>query len=286
MLPDMPIPTAGATACIAGSDIFVCGRVCNDSQNERIVQQFNLEDGKWTTLPPAPHYNCHAAVINGLLTLIGGLDSETGRVTRRLSTFIEHKWKSVYPPMPTERREPSVLYHDNFLIVAGGWLESSVLTDSIDVMNTSTKEWIQPRHLTLPQPLSGHQMTLCKDRLYVFSCLNRELWSIPIINITQTVNNEKISTAIKWKEGRPLFLSYLDPSILQTSVLPVVMDFFLNDILVYDDTQDKWIKVGKCSVNRIMATSLSISPESFIVLGGISNIDWKQLSSVELLKIN
>ena len=284
MLPDMPIPTAGATACIAGSDIFVCGGECNDSQNERVVQQFNLEDGKWNTLPPAPHYNCHATVINGHLTLIGGRDSETRRVTRQLSTFIEHKWKTVYPPMPTERREPSVLYHDNFLIVAGGLI--CLNTDSIDVMNTSTKDWIQPRHLTLPQPLSYHQMTLCKDRLYVFSCLNSKLWSIPIINITQTVNNEEISTVIKWKEGRPLFLPYFYSSILQTSVLPMVIDQISNDILVYDATQDKWIKVGKCSVHQSLATSLSISPESFIVLGGISNIDRKQLSSVELLKIN
>ena len=187
--------------------------------------------------------------------------------------------------MPTERREPSVLYHDNFLIVAGGCLENLVLTDSIDIMNTSTKEWIQPRHLTLPQPLSGHRMTLCKDRLYVFSCLNSKPWSIPIIDITQTVN-EEISTAIKWKEGRPLFLPHFFSSILQTSVLPMVIDQISNSILVYDDTQDKWIKVGKCSVHRMMATSLSISPESFIVLGGISNIDRKQLSSVELLKIN
>ena len=80
-------------------------------------------EGTWSTLPkdpkqkPAPNYNAPLTVINGRITLVGGRDAETGKITGILSTWHEKKrqWENSYPrPMPTKRLVSSVCHCHNF----------------------------------------------------------------------------------------------------------------------------------------------------------------------------
>ena len=82
----------------------------------RQVQVYSLDDEEWAKEPgdpmltPAPNYNAPIAVINGRITLIGGRDAETGKITNMVSTWfeIEQQWKQILPLMPTERLESGI----------------------------------------------------------------------------------------------------------------------------------------------------------------------------------
>ena len=73
-------------------------------------------DKQWSTLPDSHYYYFSLAVMNGLLTGIGGCTSQNGG--RRTNTLLsltgegrERKWSEVFPPMPTPRNTFCLSHH-------------------------------------------------------------------------------------------------------------------------------------------------------------------------------
>ena len=120
---------------------------------------------QWSQLPDNPNKTFGLAVIDGLLTSVGGdnndfintLLSLTGEGTRK-------QWSEIFPPMPTPRRSVACITTEQSLVVAGGRGSGSVL-DIVEVMNINTKQWttVSP----LPQKQSLLSATVCGDTLYL-----------------------------------------------------------------------------------------------------------------------
>ena len=51
---DLRIPIANATAVIIGRNVYLAGGLAPDARSAQIVQVYNIDTGKWSTLPPAP----------------------------------------------------------------------------------------------------------------------------------------------------------------------------------------------------------------------------------------
>ena len=115
----MPMKLEVISSALLENKVYVTGIAEKEDDRlskRRQVQVYSLDDEYWATVPgdptlkPAPNYNAPMAVINDQITLIGGRDAETGKITNMVSTWfeIEQQWKQILPLMPTERLESGI----------------------------------------------------------------------------------------------------------------------------------------------------------------------------------
>ena len=165
-----PIPVSSANVVRLGDCLYLCGGYSKSAESDKLVQVYSLTHQKWSYLPPSPIYDSEVAIVDGFVTLIGGADSTTEKITNKLCSWIDdgNLWDYVFPPMTMERFRHAVLSYDGFLIACGGVYgdESSVL-QSMEVMNLKTLQWTLCRHLCLPVTLMMHSMAICSNYIYI-----------------------------------------------------------------------------------------------------------------------
>ena len=133
------------------------------------VFTYDSEKDDWNQLPECPQTLFGLAVINNLLTAVGGVSSGlfSEDFTNRLVSFNGSKWVTIFPPMPTKRYVPAVISAQNYFIAAGGRGERYTYTalSTVEVMNTDTREWYTAA--SLPEPVWYRTATVCGGRLYI-----------------------------------------------------------------------------------------------------------------------
>ena len=291
---DLPIPTIDTTAVLIGRNVYLAGGLTPDVRSSQIVQVYNIDTGKWSTLPPAPQTFCEATAINNNLVLIGGYDASTRKVTNMVSTWLveEEKWTQTIPPMSTRRFRPGVLLLKNYLFVFGGRGEDNrTLLDSFEVLNIEENQW-SSGHGLLPQPLNDFTLGVFGDAVILTSAWistttpTTKLWKIPVRVLEDSVTNSS-SQPIQWT---PIaHTPYKSPSLLTNSKQLVLVGGFrggqpTKDISRY--TPKRWEIVGHLSEPRIRPAVAAISDTSFLVFGGYTDPqDTRQssLKSVELI---
>jgi len=128
---------------------------------------YNPEKDDWSKLPECPQRGFGLAVINDILTAVGG--EVHVQYTNHLSSFSGGEWVTVFPPMPTKRHSPAVISAQNYLIAAGGWGVGGFLS-TVEVMDMNTLEWYTAA--SLPEPVYDMSATVCAGRLYLLGGLN------------------------------------------------------------------------------------------------------------------
>ena len=128
----------------------------------REVFGYNPEKDDWSKLPVCPQSNFGLAVINNILTAVGG--EVHGQYTNRLSSFSGSEWVTVFPPMPTKRYWLAVISAQNYLIAVGGRTVEGALS-TVEVMDMNTLEWYTAA--SLPEPVYLMSATVCGGCLYL-----------------------------------------------------------------------------------------------------------------------
>ena len=128
--------------------------------------QITSQDLQWSTLPETKYNNPSLAVIDGILTTVGG--EQYLKWTNSLLSLNERggrrRWSKIFPAMPTPRNQTVSVTTQLTLIVAGGCAENKNL-DIVEVMDIPTKQWTTASHL--PYPFGGISGTICGDQLYL-----------------------------------------------------------------------------------------------------------------------
>ena len=134
------------------------------------VHAYDSPTQQWSTLPECPQVQFSLAVVNGLLTAIGGRVSAAGQVTNTLLSLTGEdrgrKWSKEFPPMPTKCLSTAAVCSAESLIVAGGTTgagKDNLAT--VEVMDTKTCQWLTAS--SLPHPFNWASATICGDRLYM-----------------------------------------------------------------------------------------------------------------------
>ena len=131
------------------------------------VHAYDSPTQQWSTLPECPQVNFSLAVVNGLLTAIGGTLS--GQATNTLLSLTGgRKWSKEFPPMPTKRWSTAAVCSAKSLIVAGGTTGSGRSDESlatVEVMNMETGQWLTASSLLFP--FNAALATICRDRVYM-----------------------------------------------------------------------------------------------------------------------
>ena len=287
--------------------MYVCGGGCPDFASARVVQVYDLDKATWTKLPPAPQYSSQAVAINNQLVLIGGHEALASTISNMVSTWTGHVWQQDGLGMPTKRLRPGVTTYGTYVIVAGGIAEDNrTLLHSIDVLNTTTKQWSTPANLQLPRPMFDMQITVSATHICVASAgieydvttntgePSKSVWQLPVSELEEVLTNEDhIIPPQMWVESAatPNFDSALLPD---TDHLVVVggHDCYRGScrpssgISVYDPFSDQWSMVCHLLEPRTLCSVVGLSRRSFLVCGGCSDERKQlstQLSSVELV---
>ena len=249
------------------------------------VFAYDSEKNDWSKLPECPQILFGLAVINNLLTAVGGYSSGlfSEDCTNRLVSFNGSKWVTIFPPMPTKRYLPAVISAQNYLIAAGGVGEGYTFLSTVEMMNIATREWYTAA--SLPVPVSDMSATICGGCLYllggspahaVFTCtLESLLHSCHPPSQTPPHTNE----AGVWQRIADVPMPYSTCTTLNGRVLAVGGEdshrTITADVCMYSGDSDSWPLVGHMSTARSRCLVVGLR-DCIIAVGGLG------LSSVEV----
>ena len=274
----MPVAVWGASAHYLDGKVFITGGLLDNGNPCKVMQVYHIDDQKWTTISDIQQNRYGADIIQGHLTLIGGIDAVTGKVTGKLSTYVNDHWEEIYPPMPTPRYHLGVALEDNLLITAGGVCAGAAVS-TVEVLNTESKQWYSLKSLQLPEPIFLCDMTISSGYVYIGGGVNaaqkatKSYWRLPWSAVQQSVQSrDDTSLPVTWEKiaDSPFIGSSLFK--LLNSKLPVLSggedDKMGSEIFVYDPTQKRWTAVGNISTECFRPCVVPINSNSVFVCGG------------------
>ena len=157
-------------------------------------------------------------IVNGLLTLIGGLDDQglANCISNTLLSLVgddvdTKEWKEHFPPMSTARYFAAAVTTSQHLIVAGGIGEErlsrflpknakkDVNLNNVEAMNTNTQIWSTVA--SLPHPYCKMSATICGDKLYLLGGEDTKAKTLSVLacSMTKLVESNKGTDGV-WKK--------------------------------------------------------------------------------------
>ena len=152
------------------------------------VYCYNSKNDLWTHVPECQNQCSSFVFVDGLLTSIGGVDTEAlhdmqfsrsrsnekgSQLSNKLYSLKERRWIENFPPMLMERASATAVSTDSSLIVVGGkinWARhyyESVYRCHVEVMNITTQQWSVASSVPSNSDLHCASGVICGDQLYV-----------------------------------------------------------------------------------------------------------------------
>ena len=249
---------------------------------------------QWFQLPDSPNGSFGLAVIDGLLTSVGGANNGYTNTLLSLTGEGERKqWSEIFPPMPTPHTAACVATKQ-VLVVAGGYAGRFLAT--VEVMNISTKQWttVSP----LPQKQYNLSGTVCGDTLYLAGgstdlTLSKSVFACSLPDLLTSSNSLGSRTRQPlsqhqnvWKEVSSLPVTRSTLASFNGHLLAIGgRDDSRNptsDVYRYDPHTDSWNVVSQMKIKRSDCLAVTLPEDHLIVVGG-----WTQgadkTDSVEIL---
>ena len=282
--PKAPLKTFGVS-------IGVLGRVAYFySWKEKKIMTYNSETGKWAILPECPKISISLAVVNGLLTAVGG--SQAGYPSKSLLSLTHQEtWTEQFPPMTYYHKSPAVACTSTSLIVAGGWGPDEERA-AVEVMDIETLCWSVTA--SLPYPWYSGTATVCRDKLYIAGGFAKDVMTKSVLTCvvsellqstaTQYSTSEAIPTASDlqpstdgqtvWQElpELPVYLSALvtlhdqllaiGGNISSTAINPT------SAVYQYSSATNSWNVIRRMNSRRHRCFAAALPNNTLVVAGG------------------
>ena len=272
----------GAHATVINTTLYISGGWCpNDTRNVYNVYKYELDKNQWSVLPPLQQYYGIPVNTDNQLTVISGRHSTTHKPTTQVTTFTNNRWNNdTYTNLSVARLWPAVVPYHQYVIVAGGRGDDDTAVDTIEVLNVSSYHWmIVNTHL--PEPMYRVSATLCADSFTIVGYDNGT-YTIPIDEIisrqqqTQqslTSSTDKDNTKWHTLANAPYWKTALVPNTSPPIIIggQDKQHNTVNDIAMYDDTNNRWKKIASLPIN-CAHTTVAVINDCIIVMGGASDI--------------
>ena len=277
---DLPSPLYNASAVLHKENIYVMAGGAPQRETYFYVFSYNINNNEWSRLPPPSHYCGKLEVINDQLTVIGGRDNDTKKITNKVSTFNNNtnKWTRYYPDLMKPRSKPGVVTHEDHVIVLGGGIDVGVCSDDIEVLN-----WTQPLHwvksnIKLPEPMWHPSLTISHNQLYIvgYSTTGGRssiAYQLPINSIISSIGQPPTSGQSDNWNTLPNAPHYCT-ALLPQSYPPVIIGGCdiqyvpTSDVTIHNLTKNTWNKVASLSTPRQCVTVVPINHDSILIIGG------------------
>ena len=223
------------------------------------VWAYDLKEDRWTRLPDCPHRRVGLAIVNGLLTAVGG-ERNDGNATNTLVSLTEShsKWTEHFPPMPLKLDDPAVVCTGNHLVVVGeSWR-------SVHVMDTTSLMWFSGSRV--PFPLWKTSLAVCGTELYMLSL--RSVFSCSLPTLLQSSSAVQPETSDVWRSlaGVPVRDSTVTTLYGQ---LVAVGGRNVDTIHLYNRSVDSWHIIGHVPTARSNCLVATLQGDTLVVIGGI-----------------
>ena len=279
-----PVRTHGETAAVHGKMAYFCDKVSDNK-----VLQYNSKTGEWSILE-CPKKYFSVAVVNGLLTTIGG--QQSGKATKTLLSLTDQqKWTEKFPPMTYHHNSPATVCTSTSLIVAGGWGADEERAP-VEAMDTKTLYWTTVA--SLPHPWSQATATIFRDQMYMTggfgegSTVIRSVLTCAVGDLLQSAVSQRqslgsrLATALHirpfpdshpvWQEATELPVNHSTLVTLQGHLLAV--GGYDSDIeptsavYQYDKTTNSWKEISHMNTKRFQSMAVVLPDNKLMVVGG------------------
>ena len=288
----------GTVSAVDGSvAYFHSGNIYSKS-----VFVYNSTNSKWSSLPKCPNSSFSLAMVNSLLTAIGGKTSND-EVTNSLLSLTDNKWTKQFPPMPTKRWLTVAVCSGRSLIVAGGAGEGNKNLNTVEVMDTETLQWSTAS--SLPQPLYLASATLCGDQVYllggyyqsgkpsksVFTCSLAALLQPyqPQSLVAQLMTLSLASRPKVWHQLADTPVTLSTCASLQGQLVAVGGECSdgkeTTAIHMYNTTTNSWEVITQMATPRHLCLVAVLPHNELMVVGGLTPDSQTGTNSVEIASI-
>ena len=282
--------TRGA-AVVDGNTVYI-----NSGGSHKVYScQMTSEGLLWSTLPDSRYEFFSLAVIEGLLTCVGGCGGSRTNTLHSL-TGGGHKrhWSEVFPHMPTACSGTAPVTTEQALVVAGGWDGRKVL-DTVEVMTIATKQWTTAQHL--PHPFGWISGTICGDQLYLGGgCIGvgEESKSVLTCSLTDLLPPQSLGVRLRtlflatkpgvWREIKNLPVTRSTLTTLGGHLLAIggTSDSHgpTAGVHRYDHQTDSWHVVSKMKNKRYESLSAVLPEDQLLVVGGYGSVTSVEIGSL------
>ena len=261
-----------APETMARGTAVVCGNVAYFNHATQSVYAYHVDEDKWSRLPDCTHENFGFAVINRLLTAVGGKNNSGP--TNTLTSLREDKWVELLPPMSTNRVLPAVVTTDdnNYVIVAGGEPNAFSWHSSVEVLNCSSLQWMSV--CDMPKPLAFIAATICNGSIYctdcgtaVYTCTVDSLLSSSQSLTSDTPSYDQNTSPQIWRALPDVPAKWSTPASL-CGQLVTVGGVGVGTIHQYNMTSDSWEDIGCMPTARYDSLVVVLPGEMMMVVGG------------------
>ena len=259
-----------------------------------------LGNEQWSRLPDNPNKDFSLAVIDGLLTSVGGWTQgwfSVGTTNTLLSLTGEDKrkkWSEVFPPMLTPRYHTPCITTEKALVVAGGIAGGDMAT--VEVMDINTKQWTTV--CPLPQKQHTSSATVCGDSLYLAGGISGGFWSksvftcsLPDLWQPETLGSRRRQTLTRsnvWKEISSLPVTRSTLASFGGHLLAIGgrddSENPTTDVYRYDSHTDSWHVISQMKNKRSQCLAFTLPEDPVMVVGGWTGMFRGETSSVEILE--
>ena len=264
---DAPVAiTRGSAAAGDGKCYFV-------SERDNTLRMYDVEKDDWFLLRNTPFTNSSLAVIDGLLTAIGGKrgirHSADYEFTNKLYSLSNRRgWIEKFPPMKmdpaqgvnSKKESPAIVQSGNSLIVIGGRTES-MPQSRIDVLNTRTLEWSDAPEL--PRASSAPSATICGDRLYV---MNSDGWVVQCF-LDELLGQSEPAGSV-WSTIANAPQEYATCGSLSGHLVAIGGKGYSSTINAYVPTKNSWYNIDRLDFGRSKPLVAQLSEDKLILVGG------------------
>ena len=162
--PKAPHKMFGGSAAVDGSMAYFNSWSITSSSS---VHAYDSDKEVWSQMPECPQTYITLAIVNCLLTAVGGKQSDkpTNTLLSLTGEGSRRKWSEHFPPMPTKRHFTAVVCSGRSLVVAGGVGDTYTRLSTVEVMDTESLQWSTAS--SLPHPLTEASVTICGENLYL-----------------------------------------------------------------------------------------------------------------------
>lgn len=253
-----------------GSATAADGKCYFMSLDDTNIRVYDVGKDDWLSVRPSLYKNASLAVIDGLLTTVGGHAPETSfKPTNLLQSLSNRRWTEKFPPMTVDpaldvdnkKYCMSVVQTGSLVIVIGGENNSGSQA-RVDILDTATSVWSGVHEL--PISITRGTATICGDELYVeksgkvYQCFLDELKddSKPAGSVwTSTANTpHDWYTTLGSLCGQAVAIGGKDS----------------RSINAYDPNKDCWYEIGKMALGRTKPLVAQLSEDKLVVVGGSS----------------
>ena len=239
--------------------------------NAHFIQVYDLDTDNWSRLPRYQYRRFAVSIINSRLTLVGGCDRY--KPTNQLAVFepSSQHWTYPYHPMPTPRYSPAVVMYDMWLLVAGGRAAAGRELATVELLNTSTNQWLASAS-SLPTPCSLLTSATINNFGYIVTASQQVFCvSLPDI-VSQTVDQSTASKSPTLWRHLPDTLLSCCAAISLRGYLIAVGGYHDNrrrtDIHLYQPESEQWTKVGDLPNARDYCSCVVLPSGELLVAGG------------------